>query len=100
MVRKRGERGEERGKGGGTEWGFVTVDAKLISRTWKGIPDCWRAAAWHAFLTASAKRRGIGKSDAELVTIYTVGFPSFFFFFVLRYCIADLGFWWRGFRIA
>lgn len=55
------------------------MDAKLISRTWKGIPDCWRAAAWHAFLTASAKRRGIGKSDTELVTIYTVGFPSFFF---------------------
>ena len=57
------------------------MDAKLISRTWKGIPDCWRAAAWHAFLTASAKRRGIGKSDTELVTIYTVGFPSFFFSF-------------------
>lgn len=74
VIRKRSERGDEGGKGGGTEWGFVTVDAKLIRRTWKGIPDCWRAAAWHAFLTASSKRRGIGRGDAELVMIYTVCF--------------------------
>lgn len=72
VLRKQSERGLEGGKGAGIEWSFVTRDPKLISRTWKGIPDCWRAAAWHAFLTASAKRRGIGKNDAELVEIYSV----------------------------
>lgn len=77
VVRKRSERGDEAGRGGGCEWAFVTRDPKLVSRTWKGIPDCWRAAAWHAFLTASAKRRGIGRGDAELIEIYAVGF--FFF---------------------
>lgn len=79
VVRKRSERGDEAGKGGGCEWAFVTRDPKLVSRTWKGIPDCWRAAAWHAFLTASAKRRGIGRGDAELIEIYAVG-PTFFGF--------------------
>ncbi|RPB10892.1 RabGAP/TBC [Morchella conica CCBAS932] len=70
VVRKMSERGDEGGRGGGCEWGFVTGDPKLISRTWKGIPDCWRAAAWHAFLTASRKRRGIGRGDGELVEMY------------------------------
>lgn len=82
VVRKRSERGDEAGRGGGCEWGFVTRDPKLVSRTWKGIPDCWRAAAWHAFLTASAKRRGIGRGDAELIEIYTVGFTFHGFFFL------------------
>jgi len=58
------------GKGGGVEWNFATKDSKLISRTCKGIPDCWRGAAWHAFLTASAKTRGIGKTDVVLVNTY------------------------------
>jgi hypothetical protein len=61
------------GTGTGMEWSFVTTDSKLISRTWKGIPDCWRGAAWHAFLSASAEARQIGKSDAELISIYNVG---------------------------
>ena len=42
--------------GGGTSYTFDTSDPKLISRTWKGIPNRWRGTAWHSFLTASAKR--------------------------------------------
>lgn len=43
-------------KGGGTDFTFDTSNTKLISRTWKGIPDCWRAAAWYSFLATSATR--------------------------------------------
>lgn len=41
--------------GHGMEFEFDTKNPKLIERTWKGIPDCWRGAAWHSFLVASAK---------------------------------------------
>ena len=54
-------------KGGGMHFEFDTKDQKLVSRTWKGIPDRWRATAWHCFLSASAKKRGTGASDEELV---------------------------------
>lgn len=53
--------------GGGMHFDFNTNDSKLISRTWKGIPDRWRAAAWHSFLSTSAKRRGPHASDEELI---------------------------------
>lgn len=53
--------------GGGMSFDFDTRDEKLISRTWKGIPDRWRATAWHAFLSASAKRRKTNASDEELM---------------------------------
>ncbi|KAL9017704.1 MAG: hypothetical protein Q9185_004979 [Variospora sp. 1 TL-2023] len=43
--------------GGGMTFDFDTKSPKVIERTWKGIPDRWRATAWHAFLSASAKRR-------------------------------------------
>ncbi|KAI5798020.1 rab-GTPase-TBC domain-containing protein [Peziza echinospora] len=56
--------------GSGMNWRFSTKDPKLISRTWKGIPDCWRAAAWHSFLTTSAERRGNCISDNDLREIY------------------------------
>jgi hypothetical protein len=56
--------------GGGMHFEFDTNDQKLVSRTWKGIPDRWRATAWHSFLSSSAKRRGIGASDEELTTQY------------------------------
>jgi hypothetical protein len=75
VMRKKSERGT--GKGSGLEWSFITTDSKLISRTWKGIPDCWRGVAWHAFLTASSKSRKIGKPDVELITIYNVCAPLF-----------------------
>ncbi|KAF2174059.1 hypothetical protein M409DRAFT_62223 [Zasmidium cellare ATCC 36951] len=62
MVRRKGE-----GKGGGMHFDFDTTDSKLIERTWKGIPDRWRATAWHCFLSASAKKRKIGVTDEELI---------------------------------
>ena len=56
-------------RGGGMRFEFDTADPKLIERTWKGIPDRWRATAWHSFLSASAARRPHRSraSDAELV---------------------------------
>jgi hypothetical protein len=62
MARKRSD-----SKGGGMSFDFDTSNSKLISRTWKGIPDRWRAAAWHSFLSASARRRGDHVSDEELI---------------------------------
>ncbi|PPJ52449.1 hypothetical protein CBER1_10383 [Cercospora berteroae] len=55
------------GKGGGMHFEFDTTDPKLVERTWKGIPDRWRAAAWHSFLSESAKRRGNRTTDEELI---------------------------------
>lgn len=43
--------------GGGMTFAFDTTSPKVIERTWKGIPDRWRATAWHAFLSASAQRQ-------------------------------------------
>jgi hypothetical protein len=62
MARKRSD-----SRGGGMSFDFDTSDSKLISRTWKGIPDRWRAAAWHSFLSASARRRGPHTPDEELI---------------------------------
>ena len=56
--------------GSGMVFEFDTRSPKLIERTWKGIPDRWRATAWHAFLTSSAKRRGGLPSDEELMTAF------------------------------
>ncbi len=56
-------------KGGGMAFKFDTKDPKLINRTWKGIPDSWRATAWHAFLSASAKQTS-NASDEELVDAF------------------------------
>ena len=56
--------------GGGMAFDFDTKSPKLIERTWKGIPDRWRATAWHAFLSASAKKRQASRTDDELITIF------------------------------
>lgn len=56
--------------GGGMVFEFDTSNPKLIERTWKGIPDRWRATAWHGFLTASAKKRQAVHSDDELISIF------------------------------
>lgn len=57
-------------KGGGMKFEFDTSDPKLVNRTWKGIPDRWRATAWHSFLSASARRRGNHTSDEELAATF------------------------------
>ncbi|KAL9582514.1 MAG: hypothetical protein Q9212_003252 [Teloschistes hypoglaucus] len=57
-------------RGGGMVFDFDTKSPKVIERTWKGIPDRWRATAWHAFLTASARKRGGLPSDDELKTSF------------------------------
>ncbi|THY00546.1 RabGAP/TBC [Aureobasidium pullulans] len=57
-------------RGGGMNFDFDVTDPKLVARTWKGVPDKWRATAWHAFLSASAKRRGGCQTDDELIEIF------------------------------
>jgi hypothetical protein len=53
-------------KGGGMMFEFDVKDPKVISRTWKGIPDRWRGTAWYAFLAASAKADKNSPTDEEL----------------------------------
>ncbi|KAK6525526.1 hypothetical protein TWF281_010588 [Arthrobotrys megalospora] len=56
--------------GGGTNFDFPTSNPKLIDRTWKGIPDCWRSAAWFSFLETSAKKQEDYKSNVDLIGCY------------------------------
>lgn len=56
--------------GGGMNFEFDVRDPKLVARTWKGVPDKWRSTAWHAFLSASAKRRGGCQSDEQLIETF------------------------------
>ncbi|KAI9674159.1 MAG: hypothetical protein M1817_001977 [Caeruleum heppii] len=56
--------------GRGMEFCFDTDDPKLISRTWKGIPDRWRATAWHGFLSNSARKRADSLSDEAIIARY------------------------------
>jgi hypothetical protein len=54
-------------EGQGTVFDFDVKNPKLIERTWKGIPDCWRSAAWYSFLASSAKADPINYvADEEL----------------------------------
>ena len=58
-------------EGEGTVFEFDTRNPKLVERTWKGIPDCWRAAAWWSFLSASVKKsKQALATDEELFTSY------------------------------
>jgi hypothetical protein len=52
---------------GGMLLEFDTKDPKVISRTWKGIPDRWRATAWYSFLAASAKADKDSPTEEELI---------------------------------
>ena len=52
---------------GGMLFEFDIKDPKLVSRTWKGIPDRWRATAWYSYLAASAKADKDSPSEEELI---------------------------------
>ncbi|CAG8179890.1 unnamed protein product [Penicillium salamii] len=56
--------------GGGMTFEFDTRSSKLIERTWKGIPDRWRATAWYSFLEASAKRHEGSPPEDELIEAF------------------------------
>ncbi|KAM0393749.1 hypothetical protein ACHAQC_005474 [Fusarium culmorum] len=62
VVRKGGE-----GEGEGMNFEFDARNPKLIERTWKGIPDRWRAAAWWSFMTTSAREHGGIASEDKIV---------------------------------
>ncbi len=69
------QRGSNKGgetAGGGMDFSFDLRHPKLAERTWKGIPDRWRAPAWYSFLASSAEKRrllrrpaGPGESPGE-----------------------------------
>lgn len=44
---------------------------KMIQRTFKGIPDCWRTQVWYEFLDHHAAMNG-GESEQELIQTYYV----------------------------
>ncbi|KAF2426219.1 RabGAP/TBC [Tothia fuscella] len=68
--RKMGKVSHRSTKGGGMQFDFDPRDPKVISRTWKGIPDKWRASAWYSFLAASAKQNRACQTEEELVEIF------------------------------
>jgi Rab-GTPase-TBC domain len=49
---------------------FDSQNPKLIERTWKGIPDRWRSAAWYSFLSSSAKKRKDSASDEQIIEAF------------------------------
>ncbi|KAK4122669.1 RabGAP/TBC [Parathielavia appendiculata] len=54
-------------QGEGMSYEFDTTSPKLIDRTWKGIPDCWRSAAWYSFLATSAKSHNSPETEDYLI---------------------------------
>jgi hypothetical protein len=56
--------------GEGMEFEFDTRNPKLIERTWKGIPDRWRSAAWYSFLSASAGKRKDSPSQEHIIAAF------------------------------
>lgn len=56
--------------GEGMHFEFDTKNPKLIARTWKGIPDRWRAEAWFSFLSTSAKKRKDSPNDEDIVSAF------------------------------
>lgn len=56
-----GEQGE------GMEFGFDVKNPKLVERTWKGIPDRWRAAAWWSFLDSAAAKHQDSPAAQDII---------------------------------
>jgi hypothetical protein len=54
-------------EGQGMEFEFDVRSPKLIERTWKGIPDRWRASAWFSFLRAAARERPDAPSEDQII---------------------------------
>lgn len=55
-------------EGQGMDFEFDPTNPKVIERTWKGIPDRWRATAWFSFLSASAQRKPHAGTKEEIIT--------------------------------
>ncbi|KAK6346979.1 hypothetical protein TWF696_007073 [Orbilia brochopaga] len=70
MANKLSSRPKDAITGARTNFYFRTSDPKLVDRTWKGIPDCWRSAAWFSFLESSAKRQVDHKTNDCLIECY------------------------------
>lgn len=56
--------------GEGMEFEFDVKNPKLIERTWKGIPDRWRAAAWWSFMAASAGSKADSATEREIIAAF------------------------------
>lgn len=54
----------------GMKYEFDTKSTKLIKRTWKGIPDRWRAAAWYSFLRSSSKKQINSTLDTDIISSF------------------------------
>lgn len=44
----------------------------MLQRTFKGIPDCWRAIVWHSFLDRQAMDLGNRETEQQLIQSYYV----------------------------
>ncbi|KAL9949778.1 hypothetical protein ACHAO5_000442 [Verticillium nonalfalfae] len=63
-VVKQGKDGE------GMYFEFDVKNPKLIERTWKGIPDRWRASAWYSFLATSARGRKDSAPEGDIIAAF------------------------------
>jgi hypothetical protein len=57
-------------EGEGMEFEFDVKSPKLIERTWKGIPDRWRSAAWYSFLASSASKRKDSPTEKDIIQAF------------------------------
>lgn len=68
--KKMGKTGKRTTRGGGMLFNFDPKDPKVVSRTWKGIPDRWRASAWYSFLAASARKQKDAPGEEDLIQAF------------------------------